>query len=157
LKELKYKDLNDTQKRLLDEAEKAMQTSYNPYSHFYVGAALLSDDGKIVTGSNIENAAYGSTVCAERAAISRANAIGIKAFDKLAVIGKGNDSDCKKVCGPCGGCRQMIYEFSQISGKDTEIIMSSTKKDKIIIATIKELLPLAFGPKDLGVDLKEFQ
>ncbi len=155
--EIKYRELNLTQKKLLEKASEVMETAYNPYSHFYVGAALLSKKGKIITGSNVENAAYGSTICAERAAILRANAMGIRTFDKLAIIARGENFDTKEVTGPCGSCRQMLYESAQISEKNLEVIMSTTKRDKIIIATIEELLPLAFGPKDLGIDVKKYQ
>lgn len=142
---------------LLDEAEKAKDTAYNPYSHFFVGAALLSRGGQIITGSNVENAAYGSTICAERAAILRANAMGIKMFDKIAVIARGENFDTNEVTAPCGSCRQVLYESAQISEKNLEIIMATTRKDKIVIATIEELLPLAFGPKDLGIDVRKYQ
>jgi len=157
MKEIPYAKLDSTQQRMLDEATKVMETAYNPYSNFYVGAALLSQDDQIITGSNVENAAYGSTICAERAAILRANAMGIRTFDKVALIGRGKDFDTTEVTSPCGSCRQMLYESAQISEKDLEVIMSTTKKDKIIMATIEELLPLAFGPKDLGIDVKKYQ
>jgi cytidine deaminase len=157
MQEVKYENLENIQRELLFEAERVMETAYNPYSHFYVGAALLSQDGKIITGSNVENAAYGSTVCAERAAILRANARGIRTFDKLAIIARGEGFDTKTITAPCGSCRQMLFEFSQISEKNLEVIMSTTKRDKIIVATIDELLPLAFGPKDLGIDIKKYQ
>lgn len=145
------------QQKVLDEAAKVMNTAYNPYSNFYVGAALLSQDGQIITGSNVENAAYGSTICAERAAILRANAMGIRTFDKIGIIARGEDFDTTEVTGPCGSCRQMLYESAQISEKNLELIMATTKKDKIVIATIEELLPLAFGPKNLGIDVKKYQ
>ena len=157
MKEVKHSELNKLEKELLDEAEKVMETAYNPYSKFFVGAAILSQDGKIITGSNVENAAYGSTICAERAAILRANALGVRTYDKVAIIAKGQDFDTTEVTAPCGCCRQMLYEASQISEKNLEIIMSTTKKDKIIIATIEELLPLAFGPKDLGIDIRKYK
>jgi len=157
MKEVKYESLEGIQRELLFEAEKAMETPYNPYSHFYVGAALLSQNGQIITGSNVENAAYGSTICAERAAILRANAMRIRTFDKLAIIARGEGFDTKQVTAPCGSCRQMLFESSQISEKNLEIIMSTTKRDKIIVATIEELLPLAFGPKDLGINIKKYQ
>ena len=157
MKNIRYEQLDSIQKKLLGEAEKVMETAYNPYSHFYVGAALLSKEGPIITGSNVENSAYGSTICAERAAIVRANAMEIRTFDKLAIICRGENFNTTEVTGPCGSCRQMLYESSQISEKDIEIILSTTKKDKIIITTIKELLPLAFGPKDLGIDVKKYQ
>lgn len=154
---INYSQLSKIQQRLLDKAARAMETAYNPYSHYYVGAALLSLDKRIVTGSNVENAAYGSTICAERSAILRANAMGIKTFDKMAIIERGETFDSTEVSGPCGSCRQMLYESFQITGKELEIIISTTRKDKIIIATIEELLPLAFGPRDLGIDVKKYR
>ena len=157
MQEIVYEKLDSIQRKMLDEAEKVMETAYNPYSNFYVGAALLSQDGRIITGSNVENAAYGLTICAERAAILRANAMGIRTFDKLVIIARGKDFDTSEVTAPCGSCRQMLYESSQVSERDLEIIMFTTKKDKIVIATIKELLPLAFGPKDLGIDVKKYK
>ena len=157
MKEVTYNKLSEVQKKLLDAAEKSMKLAYNPYSHFFVGAALLSQEGKVFTGSNVENAAYSPTICAERSAIVAANAKGVRVFDKVAIIAKGETFDTKDVTSPCGVCRQMLFEFSQISGKDIEVIMSSTKKDKIIISTIKELLPLGFGPKDLCIDVKKFR
>lgn len=154
---IKYETLNQMQKTLLNEAAKAMETAYNPYSHFYVGAALLSQDGQIITGSNVENAAYGSTICAERAALVRANAMGIRTFGKVAIIARGEAFDVTEVTAPCGSCRQMLYEAAQISEADLEVIMATTQKDKIVLATIGELLPLAFGPRDLGIELKKYQ
>ena len=157
MKKITYKKLSESQRKLLDAAEKAMKLAYNPYSHFLVGAALLSKDGKIFTGSNVENAAYSTAICAERSAIVAANAKGIRLFDKIAIIAKGETFDTKNIISPCGVCRQMLYELTQISGKGMEVIMSSTKKDKIIIATIEELLPLGFGPMDMGINVDKFQ
>ena len=159
MKNLKYEDLNNLYRLLLKKAETAMETAYNPYSDFFVGAALYSYPNceKIITGSNVENAAYGSTICAERAALLRANAMGFRNFKAIAIITRGKDFDTKEVSAPCGSCRQMLYEASQISEKNLEIILSTTKKDKIIITSINELLPLAFGPKDLGIDIKKYQ
>ena len=157
MKELTYEELTETQKKLLDAAEKAMKNSYNPYSKFFVGAAILTKNDKIITGTNVENAAYGSTICAERAAILRANAMGYRVYKAIAIIAKGQDFDTEDVVGPCGSCRQVLYEFSQISEQNLEVIMSTTKKDKIVISSIEELLPLAFGPKDLGIDVKKYQ
>lgn len=157
MKEVTYNNLNKIQKKLIDNATKVMETAYNPYSNFYVGAAILAQNGKIIVGSNVENAAYGSTICAERSAILHANALGIRTFDKVGIIARGQDFDTTEVTAPYGSCRQMLYESSQISERNLEIIMSTTKKDKIIIATIEELLPLAFGPKDLGINIKKYQ
>jgi len=157
MQEIKYEELDLIQQNLLDEAAAVMETAYNPYSHFYVGAALLSLDGQIITGSNVENAAYGSTICAERAAILRANAMGIRTFDKVAIIGRGENFDTTEVTAPCGSCRQMLFESSQVSERNLELIMATTRKDKIILATMEEILPLAFGPKDLGIDVRKYQ
>ncbi len=154
MKKLEYASLRPDQQKLLDAAEKAMEMAYNPYSHFYVGAALLSQDGEIISASNVENAAYGSTICAERMALGRANAEGGRMFDSIAIIARGEDFDTKEVTAPCGSCRQMLYEASQVSEKDIEIILSTTKKDEILLTTIEELLPLAFGPKVIGIDVK---
>ena len=157
MQEIKYEELDPIQQNLLDEAAEVMETAYNPYSHFYVGAALLSLDGQIITGSNVENAAYGSTICAERAAILRANAMGIRTFDKVAIIGRGENFDTTEVTAPCGSCRQMLFESSQVSERNLELIMATTRNDKIILATMEEILPLAFGPKDLGIDVRKYQ
>lgn len=151
-----YDALTAEQKLLLDKAEAVMPKAYNPYSGFFVGAALLTEDGIIVEGANVENAAYGSTICAERAAILRANAMGYRRFKAVAIIGKGEKFEATDVVAPCGSCRQMLFELHQISGKDLETILSNTKKDKIVISTIIELLPLGFGPKDLGIDVSKY-
>jgi len=78
-------------------------------------------------------------------------------FRSIAVIGRGQDFKTKKVTGPCGSCRQMLYEASEASGNDLEIILSTTDKDQIVITSIGELFPLAFGPLDLGVDVTKYQ
>jgi len=152
-----YKKLTKIQRKLLDEAEKVMGNSYNPYSNFSVGAAILTQDNKIITGTNVENAAYGLAICAERVAVSRANAMGYRMYKAIAVMAKGKNFDVKRIAGPCGSCRQMLYEASQISKENLEIIMSTTKKDKVVISSINELLPFAFGPKNLGIDIKKYQ
>lgn len=147
-KTMKYEDLKPKEKELLDAAEKAMSNSYSPYSHFKVGAAVLTEDGTIIPGTNYENAAYGSTICAERVAIMAANARGYRKIKKIAVIGKG-EADAPTI-SPCGSCRQVINESSDISSKEVQVIMSNTAKDQIIIKGIKELLPMSFGPKNLS-------
>ena len=141
---LEFENLNEKQKKLVKAAEEAMKTAYNPYSGFSVGAAILTKSGKIITGSNVENAAYGSTICAERAAVLRANVLGERDFEIMAIINSGN-----KISAPCGSCRQVLFEFSQVSGIDLLVIMTNLKKEKVILARISELLPLGFGPKDL--------
>ena len=157
MKDIDYKELSEIQRNLLDAAERTMENAYNPYSKFFVGAAILTDDGEMITAANVENVAYGSTICAERMAIGRANAKGKRIYDAIAIIARGDDFDTAVVTGPCGSCRQMIFESSCVSGSDIEVIMSNTKKDKIIISSIRELLPLAFGPEGLGVDIESYR
>lgn len=158
MKQIDYRELSPLQRHALDAAAEVMENSYNPYSHFYVGATLYGMHlGVLVPGTNVENAAYGSCICAERAAILSANAQGLRKFDGIAIIARGETFDTQEVTGPCGSCRQMIYELSQLSGCDMEIILSTTQKDKIVITTIGELLPLAFGPLDLGIDVAKYQ
>lgn len=157
MKNTNYNDLSKIQKTLVDEAKKVMETAYNPYSHFYVGAALHTNDNQVITGSNVENSAYGSSICAERSALLRANAMGKRMFDSIAIIARGEDFDIDEPTAPCGSCRQMLFEASQISGCDMEIILSNTNKDNIIITSINELLPLAFGPNNLNIDISKYR
>lgn len=152
MKEIRKEELNEWQFRLIEHAEKATADSYSPYSKFSVGSAILSQDGKIVTGANVENAAYGSSICAERAAILHANAVGIRKVKAIAVVCKPDGKTKKYIPGaPCGSCRQMINELACLSGKDIEIIMSTPDKSKIILSRISELLPMAFGPGEVGL------
>ena len=152
--EIQYQDLNKNHQELLDKAELVMVKSYNPYSHFSVGAALRLATGDIITGTNYENAALGSTICAERAAIVSGNSQGFWQYEAIAIIARGKDFDTTEVTGPCGSCRQVLYEAAQISGQDLTCILSTTNKDKIILTSIEKLLPLGFGPKELGVDIE---
>ena len=154
--DISLNDLSKKEQKLVKASAKAMETAYNPYSNFFVGAALLHDDGSITAASNVENASYGGTICAERSALLKANSLGKRDINTIAIIGRGKDFDTEEVVSPCGICRQVIYEFSQISNHDIKIIMANSKQSKIKTAYISELLPLAFGPKDLGVDLSKY-
>jgi len=130
------------------------------YSKFYVGAALLAkmDAGRgIITGSNVENASYGGTNCAERSAVFRANAEGYRVFESIAVIARGENFNCEEPTAPCGFCRQVLYEFSQVGEIDLEVLLSNTKKTKIWKTSISKLLPMAFGPKDLEIEVARYQ
>jgi cytidine deaminase len=149
-----FEELSKEEQRLLRAARKTMKRAYNPYSGFYVGAAVLTTRNEIVTGANFETAAYGDSICAERTALVRANAMGYGNRCKtIAVITKNRNLPTTEISAPCGSCRQMIYEVAQRSGvgEDFKIILSTTRFDKIVVTTIGELLPLAFGPKDLGI------
>lgn len=131
--------MNENYKKLIKEAEKARKRAYTPYSKFKVGAAILTSNGKIFTGCNIENASFGLTVCAERVAILKAISEDSTEFEAIAIIG-----DTEQPCSPCGACRQVVSEF----GENIKIIMSNLKGD-IKIKKIGELLPEAFSKNDL--------
>ncbi|MCH5142639.1 MAG: cytidine deaminase [Clostridiales bacterium] len=130
-------------KNLMHLAQEARNYSYSPYSHFRVGAALLSKSGKIYTGCNIENAAYSATNCAERTAIFKAVSEGERDFVALAIVG-GREGETSDFCAPCGVCRQVISEFCP---KEFEIVLGN--EDKFKVYTLDQLLPLSFSDKDL--------
>ncbi|MDF2556348.1 MAG: cdd [Bacillales bacterium] len=132
---------NVTNEKLMEEAKKARLMAYAPYSKFLVGAALLTEDGEVFHGCNIENAGYSLTNCAERTAIFSAIAKGKKKFSKLAVV-----CDTERPGSPCGACRQVISEFFT---PNAEIILTNLKGD-VQLTTITELLPGAFTPEDLN-------
>lgn len=131
-------------KELYTLAVKAMNNSYSPYSHCKVGASLLCKNGKVYTGTNIENAAFTPTVCAERVAFFKAISEGEKEFSKIAVAG-GKNGIINGIFAPCGVCRQVMREFCE---DDFEIILGETA-DSFKLSTLKELLPLSFSPKDV--------
>lgn len=133
-----------TDKELLALAVKAMENSYSPYSLCKVGAALLTESGKVYTGANIENAAFSPTICAERVAIFKAISEGEKAFAKIAVAG-GKNGEIKGIFAPCGVCRQVMREFCN---DDFTIIMGESATE-YKTAILSELLPLSFSPKDV--------
>ena len=120
--------------KLIAEAKMAREKAYAPYSNFKVGAAVLTSNGKIFSGCNIENSSYGLSICAERAAIFNAVSSGYKKFTKIAVV-----TDSEPPSSPCGACRQVIFEF----GDDIEVIMANLKGD-IKIMKIDELLKDGF-------------
>ena len=137
---------NELKIQLFDKAKTMLNFSYAPYSHFHVGAALLTKDGKIYTGCNIENAAYGPSNCAERTAFFKAVSEGILKFDAIMVVG-GPNGKIKDYCPPCGVCRQVMMEFCN---PDEFKIFLAKSKDDIVESTLKELLPLGFGNADLN-------
>lgn len=119
---------------LLAFAREAQENAYAPYSGFRVGAAVYSSDGEIYQGVNVENAAYGSALCAERGAVMAAIAAGHKEITAIAVVG---DSEAPTV--PCGACRQVLAEFDP----EMRIIMGG-RTDEVMVMTLDELLPEAF-------------
>jgi cytidine deaminase len=157
MRTINFSKLSSADQELLLAARDAMAQAYNPYSNFFVGAALRAVNGEIVTGSNFENASYSATICAERSAIVHAASMGHTVFGRIAVIGRGAKAPTTEVISPCGVCRQMLFESAQISRMNIEVIMSSSEMKKIVIGTISELLPLGFGPVNLGLRMERFR
>jgi cytidine deaminase len=125
---------------LMQRAIKARDNAYTPYSKFNVGAALLSKDGEIFEGCNIENASYGLTNCAERTAIFKAVSEGTRGFTAIAIA-----ADTEGPCSPCGACRQVIAEFCA----PTMPVYLTNLKGDVLETTVEALLPGAFTPEDL--------
>lgn len=119
---------------LVAVAREARDTAYAPYSGFAVGAALRTKSGRVYSGSNVENASYGVTICAERVAIFKAVSAGEREFEALAVVSE-------TVAPPCGACRQVLAEF----GLDTKVIIAGLD-DSQEVHTVRDLLPIAFTP-----------
>ena len=132
-----------TDKELTLNAIAAMNNAYAPYSEFKVGAAILTNDGRVFCGCNIENAAYPAGICAERTAIASAVSSGAKEFKKIAIVG-GKKGKITDYCPPCGICRQVLNEFCS---EDFEILLYDGKMVKSY--RLKELLPHNFGSDDL--------
>ena len=127
---------------LIKIAVSAAENSYCPYSHFSVGAALLTEEGRVYTGCNIENAAFSPTNCAERTAFFKAVSEGETHFAAIAIVG-GPDGNFTSFCPPCGVCRQVIREFC---GADFQIILG-TANGEVKKLTLSDLLPESFGPQ----------
>ena len=130
---------------LIKYAISMRKMSYTPYTHFNVGAALLSADGRVFTGCNIENAALTPSNCAERTAFFKAVSEGVKDFAAIAVVGGPEGADELLYCSPCGVCRQVMSEFCH---DDFKIIMAKSE-DEYKVYTLPEILPERFGPSDL--------
>lgn len=137
--------INESPDDLLDIAAEAAKTSFAPYSQYNVGAALLTSDGTVFKGSNVESAAYSPTTCAERTALTKAVSEGKTEFSAIAVVG-GPNGTVVGGCTPCGVCRQFLFE---LGGKDLPVI--TLNKDKnTVVRRIEELLPDGFSGKNLG-------
>ncbi len=141
--------------RLIDAARAAAAHAHAPYSRFGVGAALLLDDGEIVAGCNFENASYGLTLCAETVALASANAAGrLRQVVEIGIIGgvlsDGAISGSAPV-RPCGRCRQVLNEAGQLAGRDLIVHCASADGATQETHRLSDLLPLPFGPADLGL------
>lgn len=139
------------EKRLIEEALKAREFSYCPYSGFAVGAALACGDGTVYTGCNIENAAFGTTNCAERTAFFKAVSEGKREFSAIAIVGgpKGGKEKMelpKEFCPPCGVCRQVMMEFAD---PKTFRILLGKSDGSYREYSLEELLPLGFSGRDM--------
>lgn len=133
---------------LIEKAFDMLRFSYTPYSHWKVGAGLLSADGKVWGGCNIENAAYTPTNCAERTAFFKAVSEGERKFKAIAVVG-GHEGDVQDYCAPCGVCRQVMMEFCN---PETFYIILPKSRTEYKVYTLAEMLPEGFGPGNLGTD-----
>lgn len=130
---------------LIREAFEGQKFAYVPYSRFHVGAALRARDGRVFKGCNIENAGYTPTNCAERTALFKAVSEGVREFDAIAIVGSKVGEKNTLVTGPCGVCRQALYEFG---GSKLTVIMAKDEND-YIVTTLGDLLPYGFGPANL--------
>jgi cytidine deaminase len=142
--------------QLVAAARDASRNAHAPYSRFAVGAAVLLDDGTVITGANFENASYGLSLCAETVAIATVSAAGrLRDIVAIGVIGGAMDAAGLATgttpVSPCGRCRQVINEAAQMGGRDLPVHCGAAEGDAIRTYTVSELLPDAFGPADLGV------
>lgn len=135
-------------RELIDIALEARQMAYTPYSHHKVGAALLTKDGRVYRGCNIESASYTPSNCAERTAFFKAVSEGERDFEAIAIVGGFEDSPVLRLCAPCGVCRQVMMEFCD---PETFEIILCDEKDEIHTYKLEELLPLGFGPANMGL------
>ena len=129
---------DEQKKKLINKALESRQKAYAPYSGYAVGAALLTQTGKIITGVNVENAAYPASICAERVAVFKAVSEGEKDFEAIVVASSNGGS-------PCGSCRQVLSEF----GLDTRILIVDGAGTPVQETTVADLLPGAFTQDDL--------
>ena len=129
-----------TDRKLIDMAATVMENSYSPYSRFKVGAAVECADGSVFTGCNIENAAFGATMCAEAAAVASAVSAGKRKFKRIAISSEGGT-----YCFPCGTCRQLLSEFSP----DMEVLCARAD-GRYVSYPLATLLPMVFGKDQIG-------
>lgn len=140
------------EKELISLAHEARKRAYTPYSGFQVGAALMTKKGKIYLGCNIENASYSPTNCAERTAFFKAVSEGEREFAAIAIVGGPKGSEAKETCSPCGVCRQVMREFC--SPGEFRILLEDGNGG-VLNYSLAELLPLGFGPENLGREKEE--
>lgn len=138
-------ELNNDYKLLVEKAKEALKNAYADYSRFYVGAAVLMEDGTIITGNNQENVAYPSGICAERVAMFYASSqFPDKKIKAVAVIAKSQNFSPQTPVTPCGACRQVMCEYEQKNGSPIKIIMASETGKIIVTENAQSLLPFVF-------------
>ena len=141
-----WEELNHDDIELVNRAYEISEEAYAPYSKFYVGAALKLNNGNILTGSNQENIAYPSGLCAERVALFYAGSnFPAEQIETLCVVAKGELLDVEKLLSPCGSCRQVMIETEMRQQKNMRVILVSQNKKTIIFDSASDLLPFAFG------------
>lgn len=140
-----YAELPEADRALVDAARAMTAKAYAPYSRFHVGAAILLDNGTVVTGANQENAAFPSGTCAERSACYWAGANHPQAkFEKIAIAATGTDGKEVAVpCAPCGACRQALLEYEKLAGHPVQVFLVGSETI-YILPSVQSLLPLAF-------------
>ena len=136
-----------TDQELIRLALEAREKAYTPYSHFQVGAALLGANGQVYLGCNIENAGYTPSNCAERTAVFKAVSEGQREFSSIAIVGGPEGTAPQVLTPPCGVCRQVLREFCDPA---TFRVIVAVSEEKYKVLTLEQLLPLGFGPEDLG-------
>ncbi|HEU0044407.1 cytidine deaminase [Sphingomonas sp.] len=137
---------------LIAAARAAAVHAHAPYSRFAVGAAVLLNDGSVVTGANVENASYGLSLCAETVAIATASAQGrLRDVVAIGVVGGVMDGAGDMPVRPCGRCRQVLNEAAQLGGRDLPVYCAGLTGEAMEEHRLSELLPHAFGPADLGI------
>ena len=143
--EVDFERLSPEVIELLKAAKEVAKTSYNKYSDFYVGAAVRTKSGKIYTGSCMENASYGLTLCAETTAIANANSNGDFNIVSIAVVGGYiDDNNDSPPVTPCGRCRQIIFEAARVAESNISVYCSNINFTRVLSTSIEELLPYAF-------------
>jgi cytidine deaminase len=149
--------MTDQAIQLVAAARDSARNAHAPYSRFAVGAAVLLNDGSVITGANMENASYGLSLCAETVAIATASAAGrLRDIVAIGVIGGAMDAEGRATgsspVSPCGRCRQVINEAAQMGKRDLPVHCGAAEGDAIRTYLVSELLPDAFGPADLGIN-----
>ena len=144
--EYSTEELSAWQKNLIEKSVEAQSSSYSPYSHFKVGAAILLDDGSIVLGSNQENAAYPSGLCAERVAVFSCGVMHpSKKINAIAISASTDKFDLNELLAPCGACRQSMLEYEHRQDEEIKILLKGVDAQVVEFESVEDLLPIPFN------------